>query len=305
MPTFDQDRYAKLTSDGQIPQAITISSFYGPGTWAAWLIIMLTSWIPLQDDNAYNIHFVSYALYTNWAAMDAFRQFVVPADELWLAKHFRENISYETVVDHAAAIHAVLILGLLHALAQLWIMTGKILRVNHGSVPEDVLENRYRRFALIGIGVIFPSLAMHFSCMKVAESHSQTLLKLYVLMFWTIFVVYVMTAGVMSWEPFYRAFPAKRAILGAALFAVLITLSPVFLYVTSSLTDLREWKMRSICYVRPCTAVAISEFDQMFALFGGLVLFISEYGPRMLGIARDILQRLKARRGRSSSLPGT
>lgn len=52
-----------------------ISSFYGPGSWAAWVIVMVTSWIPLlQDDHSHNMHFISYALYTNWAAIDALRQ---------------------------------------------------------------------------------------------------------------------------------------------------------------------------------------------------------------------------------------
>ncbi|KAH3957236.1 hypothetical protein HBH70_231450 [Parastagonospora nodorum] len=65
---------AKILDD-QRPQAPTVNSFYGPGSWAAWCIVLITSWLPIiQDDHSHNLHFISCALYTNWAAVDAFRQ---------------------------------------------------------------------------------------------------------------------------------------------------------------------------------------------------------------------------------------
>ncbi|CAN9186137.1 unnamed protein product [Alternaria alternata] len=53
------------------PDFSQISGFYGPGAWAAWVITMVASWIPvIQGDYAHNLHFIGYALYTNWAAID-------------------------------------------------------------------------------------------------------------------------------------------------------------------------------------------------------------------------------------------
>ena len=68
-------RLATLSGSYQINEdafkTLTISGFYGQGAWAAWLIILISSWIPmLRDDYTHNVHFIAYALYTNWAAMN-------------------------------------------------------------------------------------------------------------------------------------------------------------------------------------------------------------------------------------------
>jgi hypothetical protein len=114
MLTLDQ---AMQRWSDQRPQAVTVSSFYGPGSWAAWCIIRITSWIPIiQNDYSHNFHFISYALYTNWAAVDALRQLKFEGTDISLASDFRQHIIFETIVDQAATMHAVLALGMSHAL---------------------------------------------------------------------------------------------------------------------------------------------------------------------------------------------
>ena len=52
-------------------QTLDVNGFYGPGSWAPWFITLFASWIAiLRDDYTHNAHFIAYALYTNWAAMN-------------------------------------------------------------------------------------------------------------------------------------------------------------------------------------------------------------------------------------------
>jgi len=55
-------------------QDLVVSSYYGPGSWAAWCITLFGSWIALlRDDYTHDLHFIVSALYTNGAAVDAMR----------------------------------------------------------------------------------------------------------------------------------------------------------------------------------------------------------------------------------------
>ncbi|USP78059.1 hypothetical protein yc1106_05333 [Curvularia clavata] len=60
--------------DEPSPDNSEISGFYGPGAWAAWVILLVSSWIPIfLNDYESNTHFIASALYTNWAAIDLLR----------------------------------------------------------------------------------------------------------------------------------------------------------------------------------------------------------------------------------------
>ncbi|CAN9142400.1 unnamed protein product [Alternaria alternata] len=78
----------------QVPPDFShISGFYGPGAWAAWVITMVASWIPVtQGDYTHNLHFIGYALYTNWAAIDLMRQLNrVLGDQVDLSAYFKPS----------------------------------------------------------------------------------------------------------------------------------------------------------------------------------------------------------------------
>jgi hypothetical protein len=52
-----------------------VSGFYCAGAWIAWVITLMASWIPiLRKGYESNLHDIPHALYTNWAAIDMFRQ---------------------------------------------------------------------------------------------------------------------------------------------------------------------------------------------------------------------------------------
>jgi hypothetical protein len=90
-----------------------ISGFYGPGAWAVWVITMIASWISLiQNDYKHNLHFIAYALYTNWAAIDFMRKIAeIPnvksiskeADTAWL-----ENIAASSAVIYTGVGQAII-----------------------------------------------------------------------------------------------------------------------------------------------------------------------------------------------------
>ncbi|KAF7680148.1 hypothetical protein GT037_001799 [Alternaria burnsii] len=70
------DKMKLVPPEQALPDFSQISGFYGPGAWAAWVITMVASWIPVvQGDYTHNLHFIGYAIYTNWAAIDLMSQF--------------------------------------------------------------------------------------------------------------------------------------------------------------------------------------------------------------------------------------
>ncbi|KAI4923540.1 hypothetical protein J4E85_008579 [Alternaria conjuncta] len=55
-------------------QTLSVSGFYGPGAWAAWCVTLIASWAPiLRDEYTHNLHYITYAMYMNAAAIDVFQ----------------------------------------------------------------------------------------------------------------------------------------------------------------------------------------------------------------------------------------
>lgn len=136
-----------------------VSSFYGPGTLAAWCIILISSWIPLlRDDYKNNYHFVGAALYTNWAAIDIFREFH------WRTKMGRDSLwqqQIEGVDVHATAIaaKAVVAVGAFHGFIQYAACRWKL------SKAQDVDSGKSirKRCLLVLLTQVLPALGIWFS----------------------------------------------------------------------------------------------------------------------------------------------
>jgi hypothetical protein len=233
-----------------------VNGFYGPGTWAAWVITLMASWIPiLRKDYKSNIHYISYALYTNWAAIDLFRQ--KPSTRTLQPRSTEDPddpllLSREKVM---AAPFAVVGVGIVHAYMQYIIC----LRQHR---EEEKLENgnvkaARRRSYIMLLGIALPSIAwlvwIHGMCLEVLKSPIFGL------------TVAMLLLTVSSNALFFTVFPVLLAML---------------MYNTNVCeggTVLGRLSRR--CYIIPCAPQSISEWDQAFALFLALFFFTYEFGP--------------------------
>lgn len=145
--------------------AVPVSSFYGPGSWAAWIIVMITSWIPLlrDDYNSQKIRFISYALYTNWAAFDALRRL----KPLWTLSVNPVDPEIETWRKLYMATHAVLRIGPVHACAQLVYLLFPGLSLPFDQLPQT---RHQRRAVIISLGLLIPLRANAMEMLKFSLS---------------------------------------------------------------------------------------------------------------------------------------
>jgi hypothetical protein len=150
MPPYLIARTEQSSSD-----PIQISGFYGPGAWAAWVITLIASWIPLlQGDYTHNLHFIGYAIYTNWAAIDLIHH----VSQVLLHDQQNWSDADQARLDNIAASLAVLQIGICQMITQMCFFTGQY-RHEESARPKLSPETR-RRLVLIA-GAVFP-LSMVF-----------------------------------------------------------------------------------------------------------------------------------------------
>jgi len=161
-----------------------VSGFYGPGAWAAWCIALVASWAPiLRDEYDQDLYLISYALYTNWAAMDALQYFSLPRKigefDSTASRLIRERPMEVSVVEYAPlnlslAIHSANWSG-----AYFWISEG-FGRVSneiicstetgwyHCQPTEDERQSRLQKERTLELRL--PSLRNHTHQSKAAEA---------------------------------------------------------------------------------------------------------------------------------------
>jgi hypothetical protein len=227
-----------------------VNGSYGPGAWAAWAITLMASWIPiLRKDYESNIHYISYALYTNWAAIDIFRQ--KPSTHALQPRSTEDPdkpvlVSRENIM---AASFAVVGIGIVHAYLQ-YVVCLRQLR------EEEKLENGdtktiRRRSHIILLGVTLPSIAWFVWSQR-------------------------MCLGLLH-NP---VFGLSVVMLSLGFFSNVLLFTQITLITSSLMSGVCEGgvefgRLSRKCYVIPCAPQSISEWDQAFALF--LALFFLKY----------------------------
>ena len=125
------------------------STASSPGSWGAWCVTLIASWIPLlQNDYAYDLHFITYALYTNWAALDGLIRRFGPKKGAGVDTEIQAVL----MEQQGLAVGAIVFVGLLNA--QIQLLTCIIEFQRSGDESKDSLE---RRFWTILIGMVLPA----------------------------------------------------------------------------------------------------------------------------------------------------
>jgi len=277
------------------PESMQVSGFYGPGAWAAWVITMFASWIPLfQDDNyTHNLHFIGYAMYTNWAAIDLIRH-GIPASS--------QDQHHLSVQDRAwsnnfAASIAVIQLGVYQVVAQLLVCNNR-LQYEYIAQADRSLEARRR--LILSVGAVLPlSMGLHVFTLSSAFTPSSTsdlswfaLLVCCVLGVWLVGynACQLLWPRKLMWETMSRKLPlfCAAVVLGFSLSFFLAAYgfaSPTGVLQMPYLASLPER-----CYLVPCAPQGIGEWDQAFSLIVALFLFLYEFGYDILCIGREAVQ---------------
>lgn len=246
-----------------------ISEFYGPGTWAAWVITLITSWIPiLLNDHKHNLHYISYALYTNWAAIDLIRQAKPSADHRTLRE------MNDAQLQSLVAASAVVRVGIFHACLQI-----AMCRFIAKNKDTDTKKNIKRRLRCIAIGLLLPVLTDFFLVPyyhNVLAGHSR--------------FGYPMLAV----AAFFTAFMFLTQIM-ASLNNTYTVLDVAFVMTLSLLISMMGWDSFIIdsdavsserCSIVPCAQQTILEWDQAFSLLVALLLLMYEYFAVVVQLAR-------------------
>jgi len=264
------------------PDYSQISGFYGPGTWAAWVITLVTSWIPiLRNDHKHNLHYVTYALYTNWASVDLIRQMNQAHQH---AKDFGEvdpahsqNIIAALAVVRVGIFNAWLQIAVCHQMAR--------------DQNADTRKNIGRRLWCIIIGSLLP-VPVNFlvvPCFHEAIAGDVTLGDF-------IFTVAVQTGSLMILAQCFAFVDIHRDILTLfyALCRTVVLCAAVWgtFHSSDSFLDNR-------CYVVPCAPQTIAEMDQAFSLLVALVFLLYEYFGTVFQLARKALRGVRGSMRRS------
>ena len=253
------------------PDYSQINGFYGPGTWAAWAITLFASWIPLwRDDYKYNLHYHSYALYTNWAAIDLLRQ-------MWRAdrnRGFREMEDAQLQSLFAAL--AVVRVGILHASMQIEQCCSAEKRKGTGT-ESDIRH----RIGCIVKGLLLPL----FTNFLVWPFFHDTMVGHGTLLSMLFTVVAVMIGSIVMIQitPLEIEGQDQSFSFSALLF-------PMLLSCTLWGTFNSDVVVKKSCSVVPCAPQAIGEWDQAFSLVVALFFFFYEFGDSLFQNMRAFWQ---------------
>ena len=263
------------------PESMQVSGFYGPGAWAAWIITMFASWIPLlQADYTHNLHFIGYAMYTNWAAIDLIRHGIPapPLDQHDLSDQDRARF------ENIAASIAVVQLGVYQVVMQLSVCHNRLHRM---SQADRSLEARRR--LILSIGAVLPlSMGLHALARSSISAFNWALL-------YICCIQGFLFVGFNAWQLLLPIEYKRNTVLNVVILCDYLILSLGFVAYSrvSATVDWRRDHIASLpeqCYYVPCAPQGIGEWDQAFSLIVALFLFLYEFGYDIFRIGREVLQ---------------
>jgi hypothetical protein len=264
------------------PDFSQISGFYGPGAWAAWIITMVASWIPvIQGDYTHNLHFIGYALYTNWAAIDFIRQVNRdPGDnsDCSAAKQAR--------LENTIASIAVMNVGTCQAVGQMLVY---IYIVEYKSTRNQRLSAVRRMY--LSVGSILPLCMICFGSLSYYELE----IGVSICLVFGILIVACVAASVAAHALGGHSSP--RSIPPHITFHIYLVIMLVVV-ILSTLPNYTRWRGThevylecmlpgARCYFVPCAPQSIGEWDQAFTLLVALVFFLYEFGAGMFRLVRS------------------
>ncbi|KAF2821923.1 hypothetical protein CC86DRAFT_410323 [Ophiobolus disseminans] len=296
------------------PIPIEVSGFYGPGAWAAWFITLFASWIPLiQDDYTHNLHFISYALYTNWAAMDALRQL---SKRLGLATGYD---GYRALLTSREATAFEWLAGRPMSEMAVWVLVTRQASTDEQRADYLAAARSYREWeasssgftaarAVLSLGLLL-AVAQLLVCWWKVKKHAGSQVEDSIRRRGFVILVGMFAPSLIA--PIELMLPEKPEVIfgvsllflsrlksfsnstlvlyipnpfprfsGSITFAYVLVLIGSAIIVFSELLLLLHGEVNRACYLMPCTSVSIRELDQSFALFAALFFLVYEYGPQ-------------------------
>jgi hypothetical protein len=266
------DSITNKTLPATTSSTVSINSFYGPGTWAAWCITLIASWIlMLQGSYKHNLNHIGYTLYTNWAAIDMFRHFDWTASATFRAVDFTgtNNASEELSI----AVCAVVCVGFLHAFMQSVMCVWRIQREDSKEVKLLI----QRRFLILLLGSLMPAWIGLFVVVVWGKRIQLPILGHWTTGFkwalWCLANWIGLNIGDILSNSWY-VFPLRISFMGITWVALMLL---VF-----GLPILGSFRPSSkTCYFVPCGAGSLRDWDQAFALFLALFWFTYEHLPAL------------------------
>jgi hypothetical protein len=289
MPSFSHPRAAPGVVDAAQSASSQMSGFYGPGTWAAWILALATSVIAIRkhhDDHA-ALSLIPPILYVNWAAVD-------------LLKHLDSKD-----LSLVASATSITLLGI-------WYLNFvQIILRNH----DDEGCLRCQRRIICGmcvLGFIIPFSALIAvilsteGAMSIRNRHGVTFVSKTTEYYMFIFFAYISLCfcyqARVAWRvacPQRQSSPSKSNIIDRIFlwyaFLFMAMEGPMYFeYVFEHVATLRgpsdyHWT----CTRKPCAPQSIAELDQGFALCCGILLFVYEVGPDVVNFIRKRVEAVR------------
>jgi hypothetical protein len=281
-----------------------VTSFYGPGTWGAWVLTVVASWIHMRKhEDAYLLHPIGHMLYTNWAAIDIIRQLASQKNKntgsvgaaflvtYWGLCQTSLQLLYCMTKDRGSSRpgtqrrYFALVLGLvlpsitgLYFLLRVFLASDVAKPYDEGSalVPalyHDGIKQSFHQWNMV-IAAYFMVNTAILLCLALGDSLRTRVLK-----------------GVWKVDENWAFYPALMGPLSMICLS-LSTCSYIFKVISSG-----GGIMRKSCYFMPCSPQKISESDQSFALFVALALFSYEFGFMIMMSLRTKATRIGRRIG--------
>jgi hypothetical protein len=284
MPSLFHSRLAPVVVDANQIASSQISGFYGPGTWAAWILALASSVIALRKhhNNHAALNLIPPILYVNWTAIDL------------LERLHTEEISHELVASAAGI-----------TLWGVWYLTW--VQFNLRTHNDDECLNCRRRAirAMCVVAFIVPFVALIATILRVHVAASNTnfadrLLfkntdKFNMIMFFMSIIACFRYHVLVAWRvalPQRKYSPAKidrfeRVCLGVWVVCMNMLSLSYLVHTFLDSAELRDMKdYQWSCALKPCAPQSITESDQGFALCCGLFVFVYEIGPDVVNFCK-------------------
>jgi hypothetical protein len=278
MPYTLLPRVAPHTISADQPPTSQISGFYGPGTWAAWVLALTSSLFALrkQPDNHAALNLIPSILYINWAANDLLKQ---PHTE-------------ESSLELVASASGISLWGVWY-LSLVQMVLGA-----HDDCPSCGSKMRTMRLMAL-LGFLVPFIALIATIFHADGANLNGMLSDGSIINYCLFILNMI--GCLSYQIVVArrlAFPQRKRtpskwsvedrilgwyfVLSINRGSLLYTMN-VFQY-AASLRDVEDYQWT--CALKPCGPQSITESDQGFALCCGLLMFAYEVGSDILAYIR-------------------
>jgi hypothetical protein len=259
-----------------------VSGFYGPGSWAAWFLAMVSSLYALyrRPDKVTTLTIISPILYTNWASIDLLRR-------LWSDDDF--------TFGPVTAASTVACWGYFHVFSCATAI----------SIQSDLqYAKRHQKLrVMIYLGLIIPCVALgaltyypRTTSADRKDDSSQVPVRFSDL-FKTMYWLHVITAS--TYMCGVTAIAQRSALVSNTILFLfwiyhMLPVATLISVLSGALWHYPTYMELSCCY-KPCAPQSIKEWDQAFSLLCGLVLFLYEAGPDILVISKKVVLYLKKR----------